>query len=53
MHIYQLNFYGKGHIYPTIPIVRELLKLGVRVTSYGLPEHRDPVQPESAGAARP
>ena len=29
------------HIYRTIPIVRALLKRGVRVTSYGLPEHQD------------
>ena len=41
MHIYQLNFVGKGHIYPTIPIVRALLNRGVRVTSYGLPEHQE------------
>lgn len=48
MHIYQLNFFGKGHIYPTIPIVRALLKRGVRVTSYGLPEHQETIAESGA-----
>ncbi|MDX1416833.1 MAG: glycosyltransferase [Candidatus Promineifilaceae bacterium] len=40
MQIFQFNFFGKGHIYPTIPIVRALIERGVRVTSYGLPQHQ-------------
>jgi MGT family glycosyltransferase len=41
MHAYHFCHFGKGHIFPTIPIARELLERGANVTSYGLPEDRE------------
>jgi MGT family glycosyltransferase len=34
-----LNFVYLGHIYPTLPIIRELKARGVSVTAYGLEDH--------------